>query len=209
MLIERLQRHFANDFPNSEFSISQNEMLLYIDEAVPVVMKGQMFENAKVTGFLENIESYLVTYNFTVSTQNSSTKEWSITLPQVPLALPNGYNISDAYFADPVNGKGSSLYFVSSKRASYASDMPSPTGVFARLEGKTVYMKSSDGGSLFNYTIWIQMPITRTSDIDAAFNVPDDAISGIFAAVTARIAQRLQLPQDIVKDNLPSGNKSS
>ena len=44
-LIERIKRHFNNDFPNTDFKVSDNELLLYIDAAIPFVMKGQMDGN--------------------------------------------------------------------------------------------------------------------------------------------------------------------
>lgn len=208
MLVERVKNHIANGSPNSEFSVQDEEILLYIDEAVPVVMKGQMFENAKVVGFLEVPEAYLVTYNFTVSSQQPSTREWYITLPQTPIALPNGYNINDAYFADEENGKGGSLNFISAKRLSYVDDMPKMSGVSARVEGVTVLMKSYDGSPLINYKVWVQMPVSRTADLDAVYTIPDDAISGINTYVINKIIERYKLPKDIVKDNLPSGNKN-
>lgn len=210
MLIERIRRHLANDFPNSSFSISENEILLYVDAAIPIVMKGQMYENAKVTNVIDVPEAYLVTYNITVSTTNTSTGEWSITLPQAPLALPDGYNITDAYFSNNGN-RTQSVFFIKTKRASYRDNLPKPAGIFARVEGNKVYLRTTEGQDilLYNQTFCIQMPISRTTDKTAVMNVPDDAIDGIFTNVVAKCKERYMMPQDIIKDNLPSGNKSS
>ena len=62
---------------------------------------------------------------------------------------------------------------------------------------------------MWGYEGYVQMPISRTADKDAAMYLPDDAIEMVFNKVVATILQRYQIPQDIVKDNLPPGNKTS
>ena len=207
MLIERIRRHLANDFPNSSFSISENEVLLYVDAAIPVVLRTLLFENAKVTGVLDVPEAFLVTYELTLTTQNTTTNEWSATLPQTPLALPDGYNITDAYFK--VNGKTQSLFMISTKRTTYRDNLPKPDGILGRIEGNKIYVKTAQGMMLYNEVLCVQMPISRTADKNAVMNVPDDAIEGIFNNVIAKCKDRYAMPQDIIKDDLPAGNKAS
>lgn len=208
-LIERIVKHMNSNFPGDDWKATDNEVLLYIDSLIPGVMKGQMFELAKVTGFLETIEAYLVTYNYTISTQNANTYEWYVTLAQPPLALPVGYNIPNVYIASPSTGRSQNAYPISTKRKAYRNNMPKPSGFFYRVEGQTMLLEAADGGSLLGYSLFVQMPISRTADLDAAMSMPDDAIEMIFDKVVAKIAQREQLPQDIVKDGLEQGNKAS
>lgn len=207
--IERLKKHIANDFPGDDFSITNNEMLLYIDAAIPFVMKGQMFENAKVTGFLDVPEAYLVTYNHTISNQNSNTNEWYVTLAQTPLSLPTGYDITSVYMSGPSTGRGQNAMPVSAKRKAYRNYLPKPSGFFYRLETNIMYLEASDGGSLLNYNLSVQMPISRTADLDAVMSMPDDAIELVFERVVNKLLQRYQIPQDTVQDDLPPGNKTS
>ena len=49
-LIERIERHINNDFPSAEFAVSNNEMLLYINEAMSSGIIGQVYGGAKVLG---------------------------------------------------------------------------------------------------------------------------------------------------------------
>ena len=207
--IERVEKHLNDDFPGEDFKITSNEILLYIDSFIPGVMKGNIFENAKVTGFLDVPEGYLATYSFTISNRNSSTKEWYVTLPQTPLALPTGYDITNVYVADPVNGRSKNAFPVKVKREAIRSYLPKPSGFAYRLDGDMMYLSANDGGSLLNYELQVQMPISRTEDIDAVMTLPDDAIEIIFQKTIATILQRYQIPQDVVKDNLPAGNKTS
>ena len=202
-------QHVTNGFPDDDFSISENEMLLYIDAGIPYVLKGQMFENAKVFNVFEIPEAYLITYLITPLTQYTPTNEWMGNLPQTPLALPTGYNITDAYISQDGLGRGQSIFFTKTKRVPYRNNMPKPSGVFARINGQTIYLQSYNGMSLLNQNLYVEMPISRTDDIDAPMVLPDDAIQALFDYVCLKIKDRYGMPKDVVVDNIGAGNKSS
>lgn len=208
-LIERIEKHINDDFPGEDWTVTTNEMLLYIDAAIPVVMKGQMFELAKVTGFLDVPEAYLVTYSYTISNQNVNTLEWYVTLAQTPLSLPSGYDITNVYIADPSTGRSQNAYPITAKRKAYRNYMPKPSGFSYRVNTQTMLLEAADGGSLLNYKLQVEMPISRTTDLDAVMSMPDDAIEMVVDKVTAKIVQRYQIPKDIIQDGLPAGNKTS
>lgn len=208
MFCERVVKHINDGFPNNDFKITQNEVLLYLDSAIPSVLKGQMFDNAKISQVLDVPEAYLVTYTYTVTLKQKSTNEWYVTLAQTPMALPNGYQVTDAYFSSNV-GRTMSVNFVSVKRQSYKSLLAQPPVVNARIEGQTCYMQSYNGFSLLNQTFNIQFPISRTSDVNAPMNLPDEAITGMFEYTTKKIIERYSIPKDTVEDSLPAGNKTS
>jgi hypothetical protein len=207
-LIERIKKHIAGDFTGNDFKITDNEVLLYIDAGIPFVLKGQMFENVKITGVFEVPDAYLVTYLISPLTRNTPTNEWVGTLPQTPLALPTGYNITDAYISQ-VGSSNQSIFITSGKRVPYRNNLPKPSGLFARVEYNKIYLQAPNGMPLSGQNLYVQMPISRTSDVNDAMNIPDDAIQPLFDYVVGKIAQRFSLPKDIVQDNLPSGNKSS
>lgn len=208
MFIQRIRKHVSNSrAQKDEFAASDNEILLYIDSAIPFVMKGQMFENAKVTGMLDLPEAYLVTYEITLTQNNNGTLESHGTLPQTPLALPMGYQITDAYFI--INGKTNSVVFIKTKNVPYRDLLPTPTAIFGRIEGETIYVKATNGIPIYNNNLFVQMPISRTLDINEVMNIPDDSIELIFKNVVAQLMQRYGEPQDIIKDNLPAGSKTS
>jgi hypothetical protein len=206
-LIERIQKHLNNGFPGEDWKISTNEMLLYIDTSIPAVMKGAIFDNAKVTGFLDVPEAYLVTYNYTITNKNDNTWEWYVTLAQPPLALPTGYDITDCYLADPQTGQSMNGLPISAKRNGFRKNLPAPPGFSYRIEGQTMFLKTWDGNPLWNYSLFVQLPVSRTDDLNAPMNLPDDAIDAIFTKVVQTILQRYSIPQDVIKDNLMPGNK--
>lgn len=208
-LVERVIRHLNDNWPGEDWTVTYNEVLLYIDSSIPGVLKGQMFEGAKITGVIDVPEAYLVNTEFTISSQDAVTKEWYVTLPQTPMELPTGYDITNVYFTDPSLGISGSTLPIKAKRVPFREYMPKPTGVSYRLQGQNMYLKMSNGGSLLDFTLNVQMPVSRTTDINAPMNLPDGAIEPLFQKTVAAILQRYQIPQDVVKDNLPAGNKTS
>ncbi len=210
MLVQRVRKYLSNSkLLGDDFVPSDNEILLSIDSNIPFVLKGMLFENAKVTGVFDVPEAYLVTYNITPLTKVNSTGEWVGTLPQTPLALPSGYNINDMYFSDNLKFRGQGVFLIDAKRTSYRDLMPKPSGVSARLEGNLIYLSANNGMPLNDSDFYVQMPVSRTEDVDAPMNLPDDAINPLFSAVVKSLLQRYSVPMDIVEDDLPAGNKSS
>ncbi len=206
MLIERIVKQINSDFPGNDWKMTDNEILIAIDAAIPFVMKGQMFDNFRVNNIFEVPEAYIVGYELTITKQNRNTKEWYTTLPQAPLALPKGYDITDAYFTSPLLGRGIPVIFVTAKRAPYRDQLPKPPGIFARVEGDTIFLKGSQWQSLYNQVLYLSMPVSRTADKDAVMNIPDDAIEPIFMKVVGQILQRFGIPQNTVLDGIPAGN---
>lgn len=208
-LIERGKKQLVDGWPTTDFKVTDNEFLLLIDAAIPTVLKSQMFENAKVFGIFEVPDAYLVTYNIYPLTKNATTNEWKGTLPQTPLELPTGYNITDAYISQSGQGRGQSIIFTKTKRVPYRDNMPKMAAIYARIETDIIYLKSWNGASLNQQSLYVQMPISRTADINSIMSLPDGAIEPILNKAVMTILQRYNIPHDQILDNLPAGNKSS
>lgn len=208
-LIERIKKHINNDFPSSEFNTTDNEILLYIDQALAFGLIGQVFSMAKVEGNLATPEAYLTTYSLPSLSQDNITKDWYSTLPQPPISLPLGVSITHAYFANSTYGKGRSIFLIKGHRVAYREDMPMPFGVRAWIEGSKIWLAASDGSSLLNETCYVTMTNTRTSSLSDTMSLPDDAIEQIFSNVVSKLKDRINMPQDIIQDDISAGNKSS
>lgn len=206
-IIERVKKQLADGFPHSSFPITDNEILLLIDSYIPAVLKSEIFENAKIFNVFETPEAYLVTYELEV-VQDTTTQEWVATLPQPPLALPIGYSITRAWFS--LDGfQTNDVIWVKGKRTGFRDLLPRPTGIFARVTNSELRLKGDENQILWGNNIWVEMPTSRTVSKSDVMNLPDDAISMIFDKTVATLLQRYNLPQDIIKDDLPAGNKSS
>lgn len=207
-LIERIERHIVNGWPTSSFSVTANEILLYIDQAAAFTVIGQVYQGAKVEGNLIVPEGWLTTYSLTVA-QDVPSGFWYATLPQPPVSLPLGYSISRVYAAVSGNGQSDDFVPIESKRVGYRSLMQQTPGARYWVEGSKMWMAMSDNSSLFDFPVYVQMIKTRTESLTETLNLPDDAIEAIFQSVVAKILQRMQLPMDIIQDDLSPGNKGS
>lgn len=208
-LIERIQKHMNNGFPDTDFKVSANEILLYVDSALAFSIVGKAYEGAKVEGALVAPEAFYLTSSLPALVQDQNTGYWTTTLPQPPLTLPLGYSINRMYFASTADGVSQSIMPIKAKRVSYRMNMPLPSGVRYWIEGSKVFLQANEGQSLLGQTVYATMLSSRTNDVNDTMNVADDVLEAIFNTVVAKIKDRMAIPTDIVKDNLPAGNKSS
>lgn len=210
VLIQRVRKAVSNSrFVKDDFVASDNEILLLIDQAAAARIVGQAYMGAKVEGALVVPEAYLITYSLGALTYDSINDEWYAALPQPPLSLPIGYSVSRCYFADSANGPSMDIFFVKAKRVGYRNDLPRPAGTYGRIENNTLRLQTSNGQPLFNQNVYIQMPSARTTDVNAVMNMPEDDIEFVFNDAVMQLMKRYGVPQDIIADNLPAGNKSS
>lgn len=207
-LIQRIRKHMNNGFPNDSFATSDNEIMLYIDEAIAYGLVGQVWANAKVTGIMEVPDAYILTFQLSALTQDPVTGEWYTDLPQPPLGLPLGYSINRIYSAAAGSGVSTDFFMIKAKRVGRRANMPLPPGIRVWVKGKQIRCVASDNSPLLGLPVFVDMPTDRTSDITQDMNLPDDAIEAIFTNVVTKLTQRYQQPKDIVRDNLPSGNNN-
>jgi len=208
-LVERVTKHLVSDFPGQDWKISSNEMLLYIDQSLAFTVVGQMYAMAKVEGNLATPEGWLTTYNVASPSVDTPSGYWYVTLPQPPVSLPLGYSINRVYAAEAGSGQSMDFFPIKAKRVGYRKYMPMPTGGRYWVDGSKLWLAANDGGSLNQYTFYVNMIKTRTESMSETMNLPDDAIEIIFQMTVKTILQRYAIPQDTVLDNLPPGNKAS
>jgi hypothetical protein len=210
MFLQRIRKHVSDTrLISDSFSASDKEILLYIDSALAVTMVGQVYNNAKIEGNIAVPEAYLTTYSLASPVSDPDTGYWFSSLPQPPVSLPLGYSINRVYFTNPEFGVSQDAIPIKAKRLAYRGNLPMPTGVRYWVENLLLWMAASNNQSLANMNLKVQMVKTRTDNINEDMALPDDAIEGIFTRVVQSLVQRYGLPQDIIKDDLPSGNKSS
>lgn len=208
-LVERVKKHIANGFPDASFSTTDNEILLYIDQAAAYTMVGQVYAGAKVEGNLAMPEAWLTTYTLSTLAKDSPSGYWYATLPQPPVSLPLGYSINRVYAAEAGSGQSQDILPIKAKRVGYRKFMPLPDGARYWVTGSKIWLAMNDGSSMLEYTVYVEMAKTRTESMTETMNLPDDAIEAIFQNVVAKLIQRMQLPKDVVLDDIGAGNKTS
>jgi len=207
LLVQRIRQDLANDFPDSEFSISEKEVLLHIDQALAFNIVGQIWNGSKITGAMEVPEGVLHTYELPALVQDAVTSEWYTTLPQPPVSLALGYSIPRCYFAATQFGVSQDILPISAKRASYRRNMPRPAGAEYRVDnGTKLIVTANDGSPLSNLTVYVQMIKTRTESMTEELNMPDDMIELVYNGAYNKLVQRYKMPKDIIDDQIGGGN---
>lgn len=206
LLVQRIRQDLANDFPDSEFAMSEKEVLLHIDQALAFNAVGQVYNGAKVLGTLEVPEGYLTRYTLAALVQDTITSEWYATLPQPPVSLPLGYSITRCYFASTQYGVSQEILPIKAKRAAYRNNMPRPAGAEYKVNGSTIFITANDGSPLSSLQVYVEMLNTRTSSMTDTLNLPDDAIEGIYNLAYAKLVQRYKMPKDVLLDEIGAGN---
>jgi hypothetical protein len=79
----------------------------------------------------------------------------------------------------------------------------------AWVDGSKIIFQHPAGSSLLNETAYVRMPTTRTANVNDVMNVPDDVLESVFINVVTKLKDRMGIPKDIIKDDLPAGNKGS
>lgn len=207
-LIQRIRKHLNNGFPNDSFATSDNEIMLYVDQAIAYGLVGQVWANAKVTGVMEVPDAYIVTFQLDALVEDPVTGEWYTTLPQPPVGLPLGYSINRIYSAASGSGVSQDFFMIKPKRVGRRANMPMPGGIRSWVKAKQLRCVASDNQPLLGVPVFVDMPTNRTSDITQDMNLPDDAIEAIFVNVVQKLIQRYQQPKDVISDNLPAGNNT-
>lgn len=208
MLIQRIKKHMNNGLANDAYSVSDNEILLYIEQAIAFNLVGKVWDMARVTGVMEVPEAYLVTLQLPPVQRDNVSGYWFSTLPQPPVGLPLGYSINRVYPAMSAFGQGEDFLPIKAKRVGYRKLLPFPPGGRYWVEGQTIWLTSNNNSSLLAIPFYVQLPVTRTTDITQPMNLPDDAIQTIFDTVVAELTRRYQNPKDIINDDLPAGRNN-
>lgn len=210
-LIQRIAKHMNNGYPNDAFATSDNEILLYINQANAYGLVGQVWMGAKVLGYMEMPEAYLATLQLPALQEDPNTGDWITTLPQPPVSLPLGYSINRIYAAGPGNQGNQDVFMIKANRVGRRANMPLPDGVRGWVDytdQTLLRLRASDNQPLLGKIFFVQMPTTRTSDVMRPMNIPDDAIEAIFNNVVTKLTQRYQEPKDVINDDLPAGNNT-
>jgi hypothetical protein len=200
-----------NGFPNDAYATTDNEILLYIQQANAFGLVGQVWGMAKITQVMEVPDSYMVTAELPALQQEEATGDWYTALPQPPVGLPLGYSINRIYAADAVNGSSQDFYLIKAKRVGRRANLPLPGGVRAWIDYTDTTIlrcRASDNQPLSELSVYVQMPITRVSDITLPMNLPEDAVENIFNNVVTKLTQRYQQPKNVINNDLPAGNNT-
>lgn len=206
--IERIKKRLANGWPNIKFSITDNEILMYVYEATATAITMLSTQGLKLDGIRAVPEGFLTTYKIAASSfvQDTNTSYFSVAMPAPLINLPLGYSISEPYFAG-AGVPGLPIILVHARQKGFWNKIPTPDyGVYAWVEGLSFIMDGRGLNlALSGQTLYLRMlsPRSATGNTSDVMTMPDEAIKMVFDLVIDELTKRLQTPKDKTNDGNP------
>lgn len=199
-LIDRILRFYYNNFPSDDSVISNNEVDLYITDAIAVVMNKQMQDAYEITGIMSVPEGYITTYKLTAPTLDDTTGFYSQTLPHPPIG--KGESIVGVYFSGS-KGKSKPVLHVKPEEMDYFNFMPMPPqAAFYWVENNTIYFHSNTDISHTTDKINVRMASVVQDSNSDTLNIPPDAVNLVFNTVINTMLQRKNINSDLSEDGI-------
>lgn len=198
-MIDRVRRQYYNDYPNDSAVLSDNELLLHINDAVAEVMTKQVNDAYAITGLISTPEAYITTFKLTTFTKDDDTGYYKSTLPHPPIGLPENSGVNSVFFTG-TKGQSKPILYVSPNEVDYFRNMPyPPQAAYYWIEGITMYMwVRTDLPTTTKVNV--RMATHVTSTLSAPINVAPDAIGLVFDIVMKRLMVRKQIEVDNTTD---------
>jgi len=200
-MIDRVRRAYYNDYPDDASVLTDNEMLLHLNDAVAQVATKQANDAYAITGIRMIPEGYITTYKLTSFTKDADTGYYYASLPHVPFGLPENSGVNSCFFSG-TKGQSKPILYVSANEVDYFRNMATPPGAaFYWIEGSTLYLcvkTNLPTGS----QVSVRMATHVTSNLDAAINVPPDAIGMVFDLMMQKIMSRKNIKADHITDTV-------
>ena len=199
MMIDRVRRTYYNNYPSSESVLTDNEILLFVNDAVAAAAAKQTNENYAITGIMSVPEGYITTFEITALVKDDDTGFYSASIPHPPLGLAQSSGIQSCYFVG-LRGQSKPIIHVSPNEVDFFRFMPGPPqSAFFWIEGATIFIFARTNIQS-TAKINLRMATMVTNDLDAPINLPPDAIDMVYNVILGKLLQRKQIISDEVID---------
>jgi hypothetical protein len=194
-MIELIQRDVNNGLPFDDAQITDNEISLWLGQAVASVMEQRYKESAEMESITYMNDFYYATFKNRSVSKDTDTGYYYLCLPQVPLGLPRGIAISGVYFKSAEGQLTETVIQVAPQEIDIMRSLPMPKNkIYGWAEGELFYMMSYK--NIKDLKAVVRMVTSKFGDTD---DIPDNI--GVAAAdlVIRRLRARTGL-QDISND---------
>jgi len=199
-MIDRTRRTYYANYPSDDSTLTDNEILLHINDAVAAVITKQATEGYQLTGIMSVPEGYISTFTFTSLIKDNDTGFYYTTIPHPPIGLSGNSGVESVFFSG-FSGTSRPVLYVSPREVDYFRFMPShPMAAYYWIEGTTLYFFSRTNLPS-TYKLQLRMATHVTSDLNAPINVPPDAIDLVYKLTLEKLVQRKGLAGDDIVDS--------
>ena len=197
-LVELIQRDINNGLPFDDAQITDNEISLWLGQAIATVMEERYRKDSEMESITYMNDMYYATFKNRLVSKDTDTGYYYFALPQVPLGLPRGISIAGVYFKSAEGQLTDTVIQIAPQEIDIMRVLPMPKNkVFGWTEGSTFYMMSYK--NLKDLKAIVRM-VTSEATPDST-DIPDN----IGLAATDLVIRRLRARagfQDISNDGV-------
>lgn len=142
-LVELIQRDINNGLPFDDAQITDNEVSLWLGQAIATVMEEKYKKDAEMESITYMNDMYYATFKNRTVSKDTDTGYYYLTLPQVPLGLPRGIAIAGVYFKSGEGQLTDTVIQIAPQEIDIMRVLPMPKNkIYGWTEGSTFYMTS-------------------------------------------------------------------
>lgn len=201
-LIDRILRFYYDGIPDEDSQITNNEVDLYINDAIATVMNKQAMDDYNITGIMSVPDGYVTTYTIPTPSLNNSTGFYQSTLPHPPMGSIGESSISGVFFGGN-RGQSKPILYIRPSEVDYFAFMPKPPqAAFYWIEGSSIYFWCRTDITHITDYIYVRMATNVQSSNSTVLNIPPDAVELVFNDVIQKLLPRKNIRQDNIIDGI-------
>jgi hypothetical protein len=195
-LVELIQRDINNGLPFDDAQITDNEISLWLGQAIATVMEERYKTSSEMESITYMNDMYYATFKNRVVSKDTDTGYYYLSLPQVPLGLPRGIAIAGVYFKSGEGQLTDTVIQIAPQEIDIMRVLPMPKNkIFGWTEGSCFYMMSYK--NLKDLKAIVRMVTSEATPDDV--DIPDNIGLAATDLVIRRLKSRMGI-QDISND---------
>ncbi len=185
-MIELIQRDLNNGLPHDDSQYTDNEIGLWLSQAMATVMEQRYKESAEIESITYMNDFYYATFKNRCVSKDTDTGYYYFKLPQFPLGLPRGISIAGVYFKSAEGQLTETVVQIAPQEIDIMRGIPMPKNkVYGWAEGDLFYMISYK--NIKDLKAIVRMVTTKINDED---EIPDNVGTQAADLVIRRIRSR-------------------
>jgi hypothetical protein len=200
-LIEQVRRLYYGGIPSDDATLTENEVNLYINQAIAYIAKVNYTDAIKLDGVETVSDAFYATFKNLAITKDNDTGYYSTTLPHPPLGLSRGYGISTVTFPVNTGSLAKAPTPISPRELDFIDNLKSPPSrIYYWAEGNKLWFKSYQ--NLVGRFAIVRMVSAENTDLTSEVNVPVEYISDMINWILNQLKVRKGMPEDTTNDGL-------
>jgi hypothetical protein len=202
VLIELVQRQLSGGMISQDSDLSTGLINQYINSAVGYAAKAQYKEEIQLNG-IENIaDAFYSEFTGITITKDAVSGQYRATLPQQPVGIGVGWDISDFML---IAGSGAKIFAspISPREVHFLYELGTGCDeVYFWVNGLIASLHACS--DITKYKANVRMISSQSSDLDAPMNIPDAYLPLIIEYIDKTLGFQMNMPIDSSEDGKPT-----